>query len=63
MSMRLSRRAALISSVGMGAALPFRAWAQEAANDHSDLAVAVDAYVRRCMAAFPDQPAVPRARG
>ena len=58
MSMRLSRRAALISSAGVGAVLPFRAWAQEAANDHSDLAAAVDAYVRRAMAAFPDQPAV-----
>lgn len=62
MSLRLSRRAALISSVGAGAALPLRAWAQEAAtqaaNDHSDLAAAVDAYVRRAMAAFPDQPAV-----
>lgn len=58
MSIRLSRRAALISSAGMGAALPFRAWAQEAANDPSDLAAAVDAYVTRAMAAFPDQPAV-----
>lgn len=58
MSMRLSRRAALISSAGLGAALPFRSLAQEAANDHADLAGAVDAYVTRCMAAFPDQPAV-----
>ena len=61
MSIRLTRRAALVSSVaGIGAAqaLPFRAWAQDAANDHASLAGAVDAYVKLCMAAFPDQPAV-----
>ncbi|WP_339913601.1 serine hydrolase [uncultured Brevundimonas sp.] len=60
MTLRLTRRAALTSSVaGMGvAALPLSAWAQEAANDHAGLAEAVDAYVRRCMAAFPDQPAL-----
>lgn len=61
MSIRLTRRAALVSSVaGLGAAqaLPVQAWAQQAANDHSTLAAAVDAYVQRCMAAFPDQPAL-----
>lgn len=58
MSIRLSRRAALISSAGLGAALPFRSWAQEPANDHSDLAYAVDMHVKRCMGGFPDQPAV-----
>ena len=41
MSIAFSRRAALILSVGAGAALPFRACAQEAANDHSDLAAAL----------------------
>lgn len=58
MSLRLSRRAALISGAASAGftALPFSAWAQEAANDHSDLATAVDAYVRRALAAFPDQP-------
>lgn len=58
MPLRLSRRAALsVSLAGMGAAsVPFRAWAQAAANDHTDLATAVDAYVRRCLEAFPDQP-------
>lgn len=62
MSIRLSRRAALISTAGMGAVAPFPAWAQEtkqAANDQANaLAEAVDAYVTRAMAAFPDQPAV-----
>lgn len=60
MSIRLTRRAALVSSVaGLGLqALPLRAWAQEAANDHAGLAEAVDAYVKRALAAFPDQPAL-----
>lgn len=64
MSIRLSRRAALISTAGLGASLGAAApvWAQEtkqAANDQANaLAAAVDAYVTRAMAAFPDQPAV-----
>ncbi len=57
MSLSLSRRSALFAGAGV-AALPMKAWAQEAANDHSELAAAVDAYVIRCMAAFPDQPAL-----
>ena len=57
MSVRLTRRAALASTGALGAAvLPIRSWAQEAANDHADLAAAVDAFVVRCLAAFPDQP-------
>jgi CubicO group peptidase (beta-lactamase class C family) len=60
MSIRLSRRAALFTSAGLvgQAALPAVAWGQAAANDDAGLAEAVDAYVRRAMAAFPDQPAV-----
>lgn len=58
MSIRLSRRAALFSTGALGAALPLRTWAQEAANDHADLGEAVDAFVRRALAAFPDQPAL-----
>lgn len=62
MSIRLSRRAALISSaVGVaGAALPATGWAQTSADTRSDeeIAAAADAWVRRCMAAWPDQPAV-----
>ena len=57
MSLSLSRRSALFAGAG-AAALPMKAWAQEAAHDHSELAAAVDAYVIRCMAAFPDQPAL-----
>lgn len=37
MSLSLSRRSALFAGAG-AAALPLRAWAQEAANDHSALA-------------------------
>jgi len=60
MSIRLTRRAALATGAAAGgvALAPLSAWAQDAANDHADLAVAVDAYVRRCLAAFPDQPAL-----
>ncbi len=58
MSLRLTRRTALASTLGIGAAAPLSAWAREATNDHAGLAEAVDAYVRRAMAAFPDQPAV-----
>ncbi|HEX8662150.1 MAG TPA: serine hydrolase, partial [Brevundimonas sp.] len=57
MSIRLTRRAALVSSVAGAAALPSRGWAQ-AANDSAALADQVDAYVKRVMAGFPDQPAV-----
>jgi CubicO group peptidase (beta-lactamase class C family) len=57
MSLSLSRRAALsLSTAAAGVAvLPRRSWAQDAARDQA-LADAVDAYVTRCMAAFPDQP-------
>nr|WP_312161395.1 serine hydrolase [Brevundimonas diminuta] len=62
MSIRLSRRAALISSAvgAAGAALPATGWAQTSADTRSDeeIAAAADAWVRRCMAAWPDQPAV-----
>ena len=57
MSLSLSRRSALFAGAG-AAALPLKAWAQDAARDHSELSAAVDAYVIRCMAAFPDQPAL-----
>ena len=62
MSIRLSRRAALISSAvgAAGAALPATGWAQTSADTRSDdeIAAAADAWVRRCMAAWPHQPAV-----
>ena len=62
MSVRLSRRSALFAGAGV-AALPQVAWArgiraQEAANDDAGLAEAVDAYVRRCLEAWPDNPAL-----
>ncbi len=57
MSIRLTRRSALFASAG-AAALPSTGWAQAAANDSASLAEQVDAYVKRTMAAFPDQPAV-----
>jgi len=57
MSIRLTRRAALVTSAVGAAALPSAGWAQ-AANDSVVLADQVDAFVRRAMAAFPDQPAV-----
>lgn len=57
MSLRLSRRAALLS--GSAAALATRpAFAFQAANDDASLVEAFDAYVKRCLAAWPDQPAV-----
>ena len=61
MSIRLSRRAALISSAvgAAGAALPATGWAQTSADTRSDDEIAAaDAWVQRCMAAWPDQPAV-----
>jgi CubicO group peptidase (beta-lactamase class C family) len=57
MSIRLTRRAALAASAA-GTALPSIGWAQAAANDSASLADQVDAFVKRAMAAFPDQPAV-----
>src|SRR5690606_13943561 len=58
MSVRLTRRAALASTVAAsGAALPAVAWSRQPAEDAA-LAAEVDAYVRRVMAAWPDQPAV-----
>jgi CubicO group peptidase (beta-lactamase class C family) len=55
----LTRRSALFASAG-AAALPSAAWSQAAgaANDNAGIAEAVDAYVRQCMAAWPDQPAL-----
>jgi CubicO group peptidase (beta-lactamase class C family) len=58
MSIRLTRRAALVSSVAGAAALPSTGWAQAAANDSASLAEQVDAFVKQTMAGFPDQPAV-----
>ncbi|WP_436356691.1 serine hydrolase [Brevundimonas sp. CEF1] len=62
MSIRLSRRAALISSAvaTTSAALPGLALAQTRADARSDeeIAAAADAWVQRCMAAWPEQPAV-----
>src|SRR5690606_7376816 len=59
MSMQLTRRAALVSSVAAGAALPSLSHAQTGpAPSGEALAEAVDAYVKKAMAAFPDQPAV-----
>ena len=62
MSIRLSRRAALISSAvaAGGAALPGLALAQTSADTRSDedIAAAADAWVQRCMVAWPEQPAV-----
>ncbi|NBW13771.1 MAG: serine hydrolase [Caulobacteraceae bacterium] len=67
MSLRLSRRQAL-SSAGLGMAglaaptlAPTLAWSQTATaapDADAALAGAVDAYVKRAMAAFPDQPAL-----
>jgi len=62
MSIRLSRRAALISSAvaASGAALPATGWAQTSADTRTDeeIAAAADAWVQRCMTAWPEQPAV-----
>ncbi|MBI2260664.1 MAG: serine hydrolase [Caulobacterales bacterium] len=59
MSIRLTRRAALVSSVAAGAALPSLSHAQTGpAPSGEALAEAVDAYVKQALAAFPDQPAV-----
>ena len=58
MSLRLSRRSALFVSGGVAALAARPSWAQEAANDDASLAEAVDAYVRKAMEAWPDQPAL-----
>ncbi|MBD7941486.1 serine hydrolase [Brevundimonas guildfordensis] len=62
MSIRLSRRAALISSAvaATGAALPATGWAQTSADTRTDeeVAAAADVWIKRCMEAWPDQPAV-----
>lgn len=59
MSIRLTRRAALVSSAAAGVALPSLSWAQTGPAPAGEaLAEAVDAFVRKAMAAFPDQPAV-----
>jgi CubicO group peptidase (beta-lactamase class C family) len=62
MTIRLSRRAALFSSAvaASSAALPVAAWAQTSPDTRTDdeIAAAADAWVQRCMAAWPDQPAV-----
>ena len=50
MSIRLTRRAALVSSVAGAAALPSTGWTQTAANDSASLADQVDAYVKQVMA-------------
>lgn len=61
MSLRLSRRS-LFASGGAAALAAQPAFAQTTAqapaNDDASLAQAVDAYVAKCMAAWPDQPAL-----
>ena len=61
MSLRLSRRS-LFASGGAAALAAQPAFAQTtaqaSANDDASLAQAVDAYVAKCMAAWPDQPAL-----
>ena len=58
MSVRLSRRSALFASGGAAALASRPAWAQTPANDDAGSAEAVDAFVRQCMAAWPEQPAL-----
>lgn len=59
MSIRLTRRAALVSSAASVAVLPSLSHAQTGPAPAGEaLAAAVDAYVKACMAAFPDQPAL-----
>jgi len=53
----LSRRAALLSG-GAVALTSSPAFARAAANDDASLAQEFDAYVQKCLAAWPDQPAV-----
>lgn len=58
-TVRLSRRSALFASAGAATtvALPSVGWARQTATDDA-LAEAVDAYVKRALAAWPDQPAL-----
>lgn len=58
MSLRLSRRSALFASGGAAALAARPSWAQTPANDDASLAEAVDAYVRKALEAWPDQPAL-----
>lgn len=58
MSIRLTRRAALATSVASLGAGPALAQIQPDGRSVEQLAQAVDAFVQRAMAAFPDQPAV-----
>ena len=59
MSIRLTRRAALVSSVAAASALPSLSHARTGpAPSGEALAEAVDAYVKQALAAFPDQPAL-----
>jgi len=62
MSLNLSRRAALISSVAVAgsAALPAQTWAQVRPETRSDeaIAAAADAWVLKCLETWSDQPAV-----
>ena len=59
MSIRLTRRAALVSSAASLAALPSLSHAQTGPAPAGEaLAGAVDAFVLKALAAFPDQPAV-----
>ncbi len=53
----LSRRAALLSG-GAVALTSSPVFARAAANDDTSLAQKFDAYVQKCLAAWPDQPAV-----
>ncbi|MBX9615542.1 MAG: serine hydrolase [Caulobacteraceae bacterium] len=58
---RLTRRRALFATAASAGvvALPARAWSvQTPANDTASLADQVDAYVRQCLGAWPDQPAL-----
>ena len=57
MPLNLTRRRALAGALPLSvAARPALAW--NAANDDTALAEAVDAYVKKAMAAWPDQPAL-----
>lgn len=57
MSIRLTRRTALFTSAGAAVA-PAPALARQATPDDAAIAEQADAFVKRAMAAFPDQPAV-----
>lgn len=57
MSIRLTRRAALFTTAG-AVALPLPAMARQATPDDAALVEQVEAWVKKAMAGFPDQPAV-----